>query len=703
MGILAPLFLAGLAGLALPLIFHLVRRTPRGKQQFSSLMFLAPTPPRLTRHSRLDQVLLLLMRLAALALLAFAFARPFLRESSLLSITDLPQRRVALVMDTSASMQRGDLWQQAIAAAKKELDNLAPHDEVALYTFADRVQTVVGFATPEKTSTVPPAQIVRQSLGDLQPSWSAGDLGSALSAIASELDAVTDVNQKQAPAQLIVISDFQRGSKLDALQGFAWPDQIRVVSKPVSLKQNSNATLQLLASDEEETITEPRVRVVNTADSTKDQFFVYWYNPQQPKATEGEVAVYVPPGQSRVVKLPRPMSNLLADRVMLRGDSSGFDNAFYVVPPRQQQISLVYWGSDAADDPQGLQYYLRLATDGDPLRQVEISATDSDEGKLLAAALPQIVVVTKGTTASQQQGLQTFVERGGSLVLVPPDQAAAAVLKHFFTDLELGNEPERRGEDDFQILGEIEFTHPLFIPFANPRYNDFTRIHFWRHRPLRLKTEASQLEVSTRVLASFDNGDPWLLERSLGKGRVWAFTSGWQPEESQLAVSSKFLPLVGSLLDQAVGGTASLSGTIVNGLVTLPAKRENEVKIHKPMGKSIAVEPTAAQFRETDEPGIYQAGSGEEVFRFAVNLAPSESDTAPLSPEQLEQLGLKLEKSVSAAERLSRQRQERDTELEGRQQVWRWLIFGCLGFVILETWWAGRASRATTNASEAVA
>ena len=42
MGILAPLFLASLAALSLPLIFHLVRRTPRGKQEFSSLMFLEP-------------------------------------------------------------------------------------------------------------------------------------------------------------------------------------------------------------------------------------------------------------------------------------------------------------------------------------------------------------------------------------------------------------------------------------------------------------------------------------------------------------------------------------------------------------------------------------------------------------------------------------------------------------------------------------
>ena len=87
-------------------------------------MFLTPSPPRLTRRSRLDQILLLLMRLAALALLAFAFARPFFRESATLALEDLPRRRVAIVLDTSASMRRGDLWQQAIKHAEKELDNL---------------------------------------------------------------------------------------------------------------------------------------------------------------------------------------------------------------------------------------------------------------------------------------------------------------------------------------------------------------------------------------------------------------------------------------------------------------------------------------------------------------------------------------------------------------------------------------------------
>jgi hypothetical protein len=696
MGIIAPLFLAGLAGLALPLILHLVRRTPKGKQQFSSLMFLSPTPPRLTRRSRLDQVLLLLLRLGALALLAFAFARPFFRENSILAITDLQQRRVAILLDTSASMRRGDLWKQALQTAEKELVDLAPHDEVALYTFADRLQTVVSFASPDEATSAAPADVVRQALKKLQPGWAAGDMGTAITSLATELDSANDVAQSQAVPQLIVISDFQKGNRVDALQGFEWPQDVRVVPRPLTLKQTSNATLQFLAAEGETPEDELRVRVSNAADSSQDQFFVRWFNTKEPNATAGEVAVYVPPSQSRVVRLPRAMNNLLADRVVLRGDAQDFDNAFYVVPPRQQQISLVYLGNDAADDPQGLQYYLRLATADDPLRQVEIKAIAND-APLPNDVLPQVVVASTALTSDQQTQIKSFVEKGGALILVPGDHASASSLSAFFADLELLPAKPNRNEKEFQLLGEIDFSNPLFQPFANPRYNDFTRIHFWQHRAIKLPAESK-----SHVLARFDNGDPWLIETSLGKGHVWAFTSGWQPDDSQLAVSSKFLPLIGNLLDQACGASRALASTVVNAAVALPRERQAELQIQTPSGSKLKVAAGAADFRETAEPGIYRATGDQQEFRFAVNVAASESDTAPLAIEQLEQLGLKIGQTATQAERLHRERQRRDTELESRQQFWRWLMVGCLSLLILETWWAARASQAArTPAAQA--
>src|SRR5262245_58827426 len=80
MNFLAPLFIAGAVAVALAVIFHLIRRTTRERKVFSSLMFLLPTPPRLTRRSRLEHLVLLALRCLALCLLAFGFARPFIQK-----------------------------------------------------------------------------------------------------------------------------------------------------------------------------------------------------------------------------------------------------------------------------------------------------------------------------------------------------------------------------------------------------------------------------------------------------------------------------------------------------------------------------------------------------------------------------------------------------------------------------------------------
>src|SRR4249919_464469 len=100
MSFLAPFFLLGALGVALPILFHLIRRTSREKTPFSSLMFLLPTPPRVTRRSRLENLWLLLLRCLVLCLLAFGFARPFFQRP----IAADPQagggKKMLLLLDT---------------------------------------------------------------------------------------------------------------------------------------------------------------------------------------------------------------------------------------------------------------------------------------------------------------------------------------------------------------------------------------------------------------------------------------------------------------------------------------------------------------------------------------------------------------------------------------------------------------------------
>src|SRR5947207_6018864 len=112
MSLLAPLFLFGALAVAAPIIFHLIRASTREKTPFSSLMFLLPSPPRLTRRSRLEHLLLLLLRCLVLCLLALGFARPFVKKAV---PPEKPSaaHRILLLVDTSPSIRRANLCPDA--------------------------------------------------------------------------------------------------------------------------------------------------------------------------------------------------------------------------------------------------------------------------------------------------------------------------------------------------------------------------------------------------------------------------------------------------------------------------------------------------------------------------------------------------------------------------------------------------------------
>jgi hypothetical protein len=125
------------------------------------------------------------------------------------------------------------------------------------------------------------------------------------------------------------------------------------------------------------------------------------------------------------------------------------------------------------------------------------------------------------------------------------------------------------------------------------------------------------------------------------------------------------------------------------------------VTVHVPGGDRVAL-TNEQRFAQLELPGLYRAISAGHTQQFAVNLAPEESDTAPLDFDQLEQFGVPLQSQVT--QRPGRVAQEEASlhaaQLESRQKVWRWLLVGCLGFIIIETWWAGRAARLAQRPTE---
>jgi len=705
MSFLTGLFLFGAAAVTFPLFFHLIRRTPRGRVQFSSLMFLKPSPPRLTRRSRLDHLFLLLLRALAIILLALAFMRPFFRQSSDAALENVRGRRIAIVLDTSASMRRADLWQQALDEVKSQLDGVQPADDVALFTYADQVTSVIGFTEDKRAKPEQRRSLVRDALTRLEPTWAHTDTATALMSVAELLDVINDRTNSSAALQILLISDMQEGSRLQRLEGYEWPKDVHVEVCSVSPKRDlTNASVRLLVDHEtgiafsagsdvreagrprEQSV---RVRVENASDSVADQFYVRWSGADG-KTNDNEVAFHVPAGQSRVLQVPHTDDDLNADRLTLSGDDCPFDDQFYVVPFRQERVRIVYLGDDVPTNPDGLQLYLRMALTETRRRRVDVvGAADGDRFVLTGTDAPRLVVVAKPLSPAQQIRVDKFVRSGGTVLTVLQDEATLESLGTALSGVTIvDSNPTAEGQ--FALLGEIDFEHPLFSAFAASGYSDFTMIHFWQHRQIELESNAT-----VQVLARFDNGSPAVLEQAHGRGKHFLLASGWNPEDSQLARTGKFAVLLGELLEHAGGPRWQSPTFVVNQPVALPVKpsTSGRAAVVKPDGTSVKLGEGANIFNGANLPGIYRASFGSNTHEFAVNLAPSESETAPVDVDRLETLGVQLGQHATQAEETERLRQLRDIELESKQQVWRWLIVAALAILVVETWLAGRYAR----------
>ena len=299
MSLLAPLYFAiGALAIGLPILFHLIRRRPKGEVEFSSLMFLQPTPPRLTRRSRLENLPLLLLRALALILLALAFARPFLR-SVVQSNAQEKGRRWVLLVDTSASMQRADLWDQAKKKALTLVDQVEQQDELAIVGFDKQPRMLLSF---EQSNELTPEQVkvaAKSAINDASPTWFATEMGRALS-YAADL-AVTyepndpvnqdddDVDTESSEAHLVLISDMQQGSNIESLQAYAWPEKLKLDVRRVTAEKGTNASAVVIGSgdangDEGKKV---RVRVMNAANSESSRFRVAWEGGDRTASTSG--------------------------------------------------------------------------------------------------------------------------------------------------------------------------------------------------------------------------------------------------------------------------------------------------------------------------------------------------------------------------------------------------------------------------------
>lgn len=696
MSFLYPLFFAGIAVIGLPILLHMIRRHTRKRITFSSLMFLRTTIPRFKNRSKPENLLLLILRCLIICLLAFAFARPFIKKPAKETTATGTGKRVVLLIDTSASMRRENLWEQATEEAVSALNNIKPTDRLCVMSFDKNANTLAGF---EMWNELEPSQripVVKDEISKLSPTWYSTNLGNALvtAAEAIEDDEINDktlINERQ----IILISDLQQGSNFDALHTYEWPEKTELIVKPVTAKKTTNAAMQLMASANYITQSDPneqiQVRITNSDDATTEQFKLSWADKDSTDTSE-QVSVYVPPGQSVVTELPPGQNDILQQKLILTGDGQDYDNTLYLTSNLEQQINILYLGNEKAEDSKQMLYYIELAFPKTDTLDFNIIShpidTELSEKNIKDA---QFIIITDALKSDQIKMLKQNIESGQTVLLAMKSSEIAPVISELAGLSKLDCEEAK--VKDYTMFGTIDFEHPILKPFSSPRYSNFSKIHFWKYRKLDL-----DYSPNARVLARYDNEDPALIEFPTGKGSLLVFTSGWEPSDSQFALSSKFVPLLYSILEyNGVLGNKQIQ-YFVGDPIKIPQKLVSDsekIQIKKPDGSIVTLDSGQEVFDQTDQPGFYTVESSSGNKLFAVNLPVQECRTTPLPEEDIERFGVSFTDSAGMiSEKTEKIKAHQNfVELEYQQKYWRWLFIALFVLILAEIWLGGWLTR----------
>lgn len=695
MSFLTPLYLFGIIAVGLPILLHLVRHQPKNVFLFSNLRFLEHKPPLTNRKSKIENWLLLLLRAVAVMLLVTAFARPFFKNRDLELTTESSIKQTILLIDTSSSMQRETLWKQVIEQAQAIIQQ-SNQNQIAIYTFDSGLTAIKAIKDQKHSDQDHIRKRNAALLSDLTPGWNSTDLGKALVEIASILQqqSVSESAENSLENSTIeLITDFQAGSQIDALTDFSWPAELKVRLHRVQTKETCNAGLQLISLDEKSQAT---VRIVNAADSKQEQFtLAYQGNESLSKQ------VYVPRGQSRVVQMPAADEAHEFKQIILTGDHHVFDNRLYLQPREKTALTIVHYGVDSDSSLDSPDYFAKRAFPSTQYRDVDFLTVIPDSPKPLSLATEiHMTIVSRKLESHETKSIKTYLQQGGIVLISLNDEQSGHTLQPFLSQqdqLPAKSITESAEFNGYALLTNIQFDHAIFQIFQDPEYSDFTKLKFWNYQQLTVPEG-----VSHQVLARFDHQHPAIVNFPIGQGQLVVMTFGWTPQESQIALSTKFVPMMNAILSQNPYLNEVPSQYLVDDKAKL-IHSQSATRIPVVDSSPIMLTAGHAEFKNQIQPGLYQISTDQKdvpAQKFAVNLNIRESNTAPLAPEKLESLGVKLQKpgetESAGSHQSDTQRHALIHEMEQRQQIWRWLIIAALVMLVLETllakWIAGKTS-----------
>ena len=676
MGFLTPLFLAGLVGLAVPVIIHLIQRERKTVVEFPSLMFLRRIPYQSVRRRNIRNWPLLLLRLAALALIVAAFARPFLRRDTLSAAAAGGARELVFLMDRSYSLGYGDRWNRAVALARDRVNGLGPADRASIVFFDSGAEVAL-------RSVADKGRLI-SAIGAAKPGAAATKYGPALKLAGSILS-----ESKLPNKEVAIISDFQKVG-WNGAEGVRLPDGASVTTLPVTDEAPVNVAVTPAVLQRTTLNEQGRVTVTAGATSTGAAVAALPITLEVDGRPIQTKSVAIEAGGSASVTFDpfAPTSTFTRGTIRIPDDRLVRDNAYHFVVSPVDKVRVFITGG--AGGPRESSLYLARALElGDaPSFDVQQVGADVDvlsmpstttgaDGKPRSS--PTVVMLNDvAVSPLLAERLQTYVEAGGGLFVAFGPRASWPAGVDILPGIP--GAPVDRTKGPAGRLGAVEYGHPVFEAFRAPRSGDFSSARFYNYRTVTPVPGAA-------ILARYDDGVPALLERRVGRGRVMVWTSALDVGWNDVALKPVFLPFIHRVAANLASYTQRRTSFTVGEV--LPGGERGATSATRsalsPSGERIPLGDGTSGVVELREQGFYEIREGERdpaPRTFASNVDLNESDLTSIDPRDLAAGATGKAGGAAAAGSNTSFTAE---EQERSQRVWWYLLFAGLLFLGFET------------------
>ena len=620
MSFLAPLFFVALAALAIPVLIHLIQREKKQIIHFPSLMFIQQVPYKSIQRRRIHNWLLLMVRLAALALIIFAFARPFLQSDQIAPVGQ-GAREVVVLLDRSYSIGYSNRWDQARSAAYETINALQPGDRGSVVLFSSGAEIAL-----RSTGAADRAQLAA-AVAAATPGDGSTRFSPALKVAGSVL-----ADSQLPRREVVLISDFQRNGWRGE-EGARLPRGTTITPVPIGGATDvPNITItavsmarSMFENQERVAVTAAVVNRTSRPVSGGQLTLEIGGRPIQTERVDVEAN-----GSGSVTFQPVTVTSA-SIRATVRAGADGLaaDNAFNFIISPIQPIRVIVVDRSGTATP--ALYLTRALAIGDAPRfetTVRQPENVSDEDLRRAGV---VVVNDVAVGAPLARRLARYVEGGGGLFVVagpratwPQDVDALPAVVEAAVD---------RTRGDAARIGAIEYGHAVFEPFRTPRSGDFAGARIYGYRAVKPVDMA-------QVLARFDGGAPALIERRVGSGRVLLWTSGVDLAWSDLPLKPVFLPFVHQAM-RHLAAYAEPSPWLTVGQVldtsSGPAGAQARVVL-TPSGRRTSVGEEGSEVVELTEQGFYEVrgqSADSALMVVASNVDPAESDLTPMDPKEI--------------------------------------------------------------------